>query len=223
MASTSLTGTSLQAAGVDAMDGVPGNERIFRNGWEVAVSPFEFAFALFGLLLGLCIAEVFGGLGRAFEARKTCSIGWLTPLLAIFVLIDLLSVWSGLWETRSHIPMNPLVLIGGALWAGAYYLAVYVIFPRELPAGCDLDVHFFGVRRLVLGISVTTAILIILNEVLITGIATAQSLIVTAAMLAPPFLIAAFAKTKLWAGGSLVVLILIYLESAIMHAVGLAD
>jgi hypothetical protein len=185
------------------------------------VSPFEFAFALFGLLLGLCIAEVFGGLGRAFEARKTCSVGWLTPMLAVFVLIDLLSIWSGLWESRSHIPMNPLVLIGGALWAGAYYLAVYVIFPRQLPAGCDLDAHFFAVRRLVLGISATTAILVVLNEMLITGIARTQDWFLTFGLLAPPYLLAALAKRKWLAGAALVVLILFYLESAIMHAANL--
>jgi hypothetical protein len=117
--------------------------------------------------------------------------------------------------------MNPLVLIGGALWAGAYYLAVYVIFPRELTAGCDLDDHFFGVRRLVLGISATTAVLVVLNEMLITGIARTEDWFVTFGLLAPPYLLAAFAKRKWLAGAALTVLILIYLESAIMHTVSL--
>ncbi len=33
------------------------------------MNDFEFIFALFGLLLGLSIAEVLGGLARAIEAR----------------------------------------------------------------------------------------------------------------------------------------------------------
>jgi hypothetical protein len=33
------------------------------------MSDFEFIFSLFGLLLGLSLAEVLGGLARAIEAR----------------------------------------------------------------------------------------------------------------------------------------------------------
>ena len=42
---------------------------------------FELVFSLFGLLLGLCVAEVLGGLGRALEHREDVSIGWFTPML----------------------------------------------------------------------------------------------------------------------------------------------
>jgi len=183
------------------------------------MSTFEFAFALFGLLLGLCIAEVFGGLGRSFEARKRCSVGWLSPLLGVFVIIDLLWVWFGLWESRAHIPMNPLVLIAGAFWAGAYYLAAYVIFPRELRPGCNLDEHFFGVRRLVLGISAVTVVISVLNELLIARVAMAQDLAITAALLVPTYLLAMFAKARWLAATALVILIMINLESAVMHTV----
>ena len=52
------------------------------------MSDFEFLFALYGLMLGLSLAELLSGLARAIEERlspgATLRIGWLTPLLAIF-------------------------------------------------------------------------------------------------------------------------------------------
>ena len=68
------------------------------------MSDFEFVFILYSLLLGLSMVELLGGLGRALEVRfaaqaerEAFSIGWLTPLLAIFVMLDLLSFWSAAW------------------------------------------------------------------------------------------------------------------------------
>ena len=43
------------------------------------MSNFEFVFSLFGLLLGLALAEVLGGFGTAIQHRRKVKIGWLTP------------------------------------------------------------------------------------------------------------------------------------------------
>jgi hypothetical protein len=111
------------------------------------MTPFEFLLSLFGLLLGLCIAEVFGGLGRTFESRKKIATGWLTPLLGVFVLTDLITYWFGLWGERSSLTLSLLGLFAGAAFAGAYYLAAYIVFPRDLAPGMDLDEHFYEVRH----------------------------------------------------------------------------
>lgn len=62
------------------------------------MAPFDFIFALFGLLLGLSLAEVLSGFARAIQARlepgRALRLGWLTPLLGAFVLLDLLSFWN---------------------------------------------------------------------------------------------------------------------------------
>lgn len=119
------------------------------------MSEFEFIFALFGLLLGLSIAEVLGGLARVIEARldrdAAVRIGWLTPLLGIFVLLDLLSFWIAAWTTRSLISFSGLTLMAVTCFASAYYLASRLAFPREPQRLADLDTHFFAVRRFVLG------------------------------------------------------------------------
>ena len=54
---------------------------------------FELYFSFFGLLLGLSVAQVANGIGHAVVARKTITLGVLTPLLAVFVLLDIASFW----------------------------------------------------------------------------------------------------------------------------------
>lgn len=119
------------------------------------MSQFEFIFALFGLLLGLSIVEVLGGLARAIEARlrpgTALRIGWLTPLLGIFVLLDLLSFWQAAWVTRNVIAVSGDTLMAVTLFASAYYLAAHLVFPRDPAEHDELDTHFFRVRRIVLG------------------------------------------------------------------------
>ncbi|SFS84498.1 hypothetical protein [Brevundimonas viscosa] len=120
------------------------------------MSDFEFTFALFGLLLGLSLAEVLGGLARALEARlrigKAFRIGWLTPLLGAFVVLDLLSFWQAAWVSRDVIDVTGFVLMAVTVFAGSYYLASSLVFPRSLEDAVDLDVHFFRVRRIVIGV-----------------------------------------------------------------------
>lgn len=45
------------------------------------MSGFEFIFSLFGLLLGLALAEGLGGLSRALKTSHRVRIGWPTALL----------------------------------------------------------------------------------------------------------------------------------------------
>lgn len=120
------------------------------------MSEFEFIFALFGLLLGLSIIEVLGGFARAIEARlregATVRIGWLTPLLGGFVLLDLLSFWAAAWVSRDVVSVSGLSLMAVTAFASAYYFAARLVFPPQLDETPDLDAHFFRVRRIVLGV-----------------------------------------------------------------------
>lgn len=120
------------------------------------MSDFEFIFALFGLLLGLSIAEVLGGLARAIEARlrpgTAVRIGWLTPLLGAFVMLDLLSFWQAAWVVRDAVAVSGKALMAVTLFASAYYLAARLVFPRDADEQPDLDAYFFRVRRVVIGV-----------------------------------------------------------------------
>lgn len=184
------------------------------------MSPFEFAFALFGLLLGLCIAEVFGGLGRVFECRAQMTLGWLTPLLGILVLNDLLSYWVTLWEERASIPVNALTLLVGTAFAGAYYLAAYVVFPRDPKQNSSLNSHFFRVRRMVLGISATgfygIAILLVITRQM-----PLQELVLTAILFTPAYVISLAARREWLVAVSLALLIVLNIVGALSHTIDL--
>lgn len=123
------------------------------------MSDFEFVFALYSLLLGLSMVELLGGLGRALEARfaaeaekERFAIGWLTPLLAIFVMLDLLSFWASAWRVREDIIVSSTTLMAVVAFAGVYFLAARLVFPSHPEGFANLDTHYFRVRRLVFGL-----------------------------------------------------------------------
>ena len=121
------------------------------------MTEFEFVFVLYALVLGLSLVELLGGLGRALEYKfardaggHAFHIGWLTPLLAVFVMLDLLSFWSFAWTVQSLLSVNTATLLGVMAFASAYYLAARLVFPSEPDNFVDLDNHYFRVRRLVM-------------------------------------------------------------------------
>ena len=182
------------------------------------MGPFEFIFGLFGLLLGLCIAEIFGGLGRAYEQRRETKLGLLTPLLAVLVLCDLISFWSILWEEQGDIPMNPVTLMVGAAFGGIYYLAAYIVFPRELKARTSHDDHFFAVRRLILGISIVAFFGIGLVQYWFTHKLDTNDFFITSAAFAPVYAVAFLSKRKLPVTVAIALLIGLNQVGAVTHA-----
>ena len=106
------------------------------------MSAFDFAFTLFGLLLGLSLAELFGGFARTLRARRRIRIGFLTPLLALLMVIDLVSFWVGAWNDRASISVSFPTLLFGAAIAGLYYMAAALVFPDEIREWRDLDDYY---------------------------------------------------------------------------------
>jgi hypothetical protein len=115
------------------------------------VSNFEFVFSLFGLLLGLALAQLLGGFGRALQSRHRIRIGWLTPILGLIVALDVTSFWTFAWDVRSSLTPNFFVLICCFAITGLYYLVARLVFPDEPAEWPDFDVYFFRHKKLVLG------------------------------------------------------------------------
>ena len=115
------------------------------------MSSFDFIFTLFGLLLGLAVAEVLQGFSRVFKARHVARIGWLTPLLGLFVILDLTSFWVAAWAERESFVVRFWLLQVVLFHAGLYYLAATLIFPDNPKTAGDHDSHYFAVRRWVIG------------------------------------------------------------------------
>lgn len=119
------------------------------------MSAFEFFFSFYGLLLGLSVAELTGGFARLLHERHRVRFGWLTPLLALFVALDLATFWNQAWRFFRDAPFNPALLLIGLIIAATFYVAASVTFPRVTAEGVetriDLDEHFWAHRRVVFG------------------------------------------------------------------------
>lgn len=113
---------------------------------------FDFAFTLFGLVLGLAMAEVLGGFVRVLKARSTAPnsaaepvgirVGWLTPMIALLVVLDLLSSWMLAWLSRAVMPLTFAALLGGTVATGLYYIAASLVWPDDPRNWTDLDTWF---------------------------------------------------------------------------------
>jgi len=103
------------------------------------MSAFEFVFSLFGLLLGFSLVEVLQGLVRTLKLRGTVRVGWLTPLLGLFVLVDLTSFWNIAWAARDDIPANFATLLLGLAVTGLYYFSASMVFPDKPEEWPDFD------------------------------------------------------------------------------------
>jgi hypothetical protein len=114
---------------------------------------------------------VLGGLAKVIEAQLraikvgaeapgTASFraGWLTPLLGLFVMLDVISFWGSAWVARGEIRYEGPVILGGLLFAGSYYVVAHLIFPTEKADWADLDAHYFRVRRTVFGALIALSI-----------------------------------------------------------------
>ena len=64
------------------------------------MSEFEFLFLVFGLLIGLTLVEIAVKFADAIDAQRRRPIGILTPLLALFVLVDVAGYWLFAWSLR---------------------------------------------------------------------------------------------------------------------------
>ncbi|GAA0653180.1 hypothetical protein [Brevundimonas lenta] len=114
------------------------------------MSAFEFFFSFYGLLLGLSVAVLATGAARAFKHRKTVRVGWLTPLLAVFVALDTATFWDAAWANFRDLPFGYGLLVGGLVVAVIYYMAASLVFPDETDAATSLDQHFWASKRTVL-------------------------------------------------------------------------
>ena len=115
------------------------------------MSDFEFFFSFYGLLLGLSVVEIAAGVARTVHEKRAVRIGVLTPLLAVFVSLDIASFWMMAWEDYRDIPFGFGPLVIGMVTAMIFYVAASLVFPRDMTGWPDLDVHFWAHRRLVLG------------------------------------------------------------------------
>ncbi|GAA0867634.1 hypothetical protein GCM10009116_01250 [Brevundimonas basaltis] len=114
------------------------------------MSAFEFFFSFYGLLLGLSLAVIATGAATAIQHRRKLRIGWLTPLLAVFVALDVASFWDFAWTMFRDVPFSYGLLVASLIVAVVYFIAASLVFPHEIEDGMSLDDHFWANRKVVL-------------------------------------------------------------------------
>lgn len=123
------------------------------------MSAIEFRFSLFTLLLGFILVEVLSGLMRTLGARLPAGpgtridirIGWLTPMLGVYTMLNVLFCWITFWGYQGYIPVGYDSMTLGLLLCSLYYFAASIIYPDQPREWPDVDDWFWLHRRQVLG------------------------------------------------------------------------
>jgi hypothetical protein len=115
------------------------------------MTEFEFLFSVFGLLIGLTFIEIAIRFADAIDAHSRRPIGLLTPLLALFVMVDVAGYWLFAWSVRDLLHVRWRTVFVGLTVALIYYLSASMIFPRSEGEWKTLDEHYWARKRLVIG------------------------------------------------------------------------
>ena len=111
------------------------------------MSPFEFFFSFYGLLLALSVAVVAAGLVKSVKLHGARGLGLLTPLLALFILFDIASFWAWAWTGLQAAPFSYGLLVLGMVIALIYFFAASFVFPEDNEAWPSLDAHYQARKR----------------------------------------------------------------------------
>ncbi len=99
------------------------------------MSGFAFVFGVFGVVLGLAIVEILRGFGRGIKRPNLADqaprrIGWLSPMLALFLLYDIATFCASAWSAREAVPVTMPALALGMLVTGLYFFAATQLWPE---------------------------------------------------------------------------------------------
>lgn len=114
------------------------------------MSPFEFYFSFFGLVLGIAVANVATGFGRLWRAREQARIGVCLPLLGAWLLTHIVMNWNTSWRTLQDLPVEPGTLFIGLIVALPYVFVSTIMFPENADQKESLDDFYLKHSRMVM-------------------------------------------------------------------------
>jgi hypothetical protein len=137
----------------------------------------NWVFSLYAVVIGLTLVEILTGFGRAIRLRRNAALdghagvrlGLLTPLLAVFLMLDITSFWIVAWSLRNAISVSPMVLAFGLFATSLYYVAASWVFPESDMPDLDLDVHYFRQKALVFSLVLTSNVATYLGRSWVIG------------------------------------------------------
>jgi hypothetical protein len=95
------------------------------------VDSFTYFIAFYSLILGLGLTELLAGFAHMVRAKALKKLEPQTALLAVFVLVDICSVWIDSWLTLKHVTVDFAGLWAPVLLAICLYLAAATVFPHD--------------------------------------------------------------------------------------------
>ena len=197
------------------------------------MSAIELLLNLFTLLLGFILIEVLSGLMRTLRARLPSGpgvrveihVGWLTPMLGAYTMLNVLLMWGTLWAYSSILPVGYDTMTLGLILCSFYYFAASMIFPDKPRDWPDVDEWFWLHRRQVLGCILVANIPIMLPDYFFWKTTTSELVVnsVVIALQIGSLLLAIFARRKaivLAALGLLIAIHLSFVPLEILHRQG---
>ncbi|HTU13053.1 MAG TPA: hypothetical protein VMG08_19345 [Allosphingosinicella sp.] len=129
------------------------------------MSQFEFFMTFYSLLLGLAVAELLLGFANLLRNRARPKLGLLTPLLGMFVFLQLMATFIDAWSRLQgvSISMEELALPTG-IGVLLFFVSVIVV-PRDPTEWTDLDEYFRANRRWAIGLVIAANLLVLGYEV----------------------------------------------------------
>ena len=111
------------------------------------MSPFQLYFSFFTLIIGLAVSAVARGFGTLWQSRERMRVGYLTPLLAVFLLLDMSRFWLALWSHQEVGPLGANALMSVLCVALPYVFATTIMFPSDPGDWESLDDYYLAHSR----------------------------------------------------------------------------
>ncbi|EAQ30120.1 peptidyl-tRNA hydrolase [Erythrobacter sp. NAP1] len=121
---------------------------------------FDYVVLFLAIPVGLALADMAQGLSVAMRRRGEFTIGWLTPLLVLFILVLTSILLESFYEVRDIVGADAPVLFIGLVYTFAFYVAASFVFPESFEPGISLDDWFMEKRRYSLGV---TSVLVLIT------------------------------------------------------------
>jgi hypothetical protein len=133
------------------------------------MSAFQYYFSFFTLIIGLAVAAVARGFGTMWQTRRRAAIGWLTPLLAAFLLLDISRFWLGLWDRQEIALMGPVALASVLCVALPYVFVTTIMFPSDPDDWASLDEYYASHSRSIFAVLLFSKISAYVSDLALFG------------------------------------------------------
>lgn len=120
------------------------------------MSPFEFFFSFYGLLMGLAVANAAGGFGAMWRDRHDMRVGWCVPLLSAQIVFSAVAVWLAAWGGADEQVVDQVALLGALGITLPYVFISVAMFPRDASVGKSLDTHYLSHSQSLIGALIVT-------------------------------------------------------------------